>query len=76
MGSNLQGQLGIDEPDDLRNSPVLVDKLPQKRINTIACGGNRTFVVVESGEVWSWGEGIDGALGQGKLQNAFAPAKV
>lgn len=76
MGSNKYGQLGIDEPTEVRNSPVLVDKLPQKRVNVVSCGGNQTFVAVDQGEVYSWGEGKDGALGIGKLQNAFAPQKV
>ena len=40
MGSNNHGQLGIDDPIDLKNSPILVDRLPVKRYAAIGCGGN------------------------------------
>ena len=63
MGCNKQGQLGIDEPCDIKNSPVLVEKLPQKRMNALSCGGNQTFVVCDQGEAYSWGGGAEGALG-------------
>lgn len=33
----------------------------------IACGGNQTFVVLDQGEVYAWGEGTVGATGLGKL---------
>jgi len=76
MGSNLHGQLGIDDPVETKNSPILVDKLPTNRIQIVSCGGNHTFVSSDDGEVFSWGEGCHGALGTGKLQDQFAPVKV
>ena len=33
MGSNKQGQLGIEEPSEMKTSPILVEKLPIKKIN-------------------------------------------
>ena len=42
----------------------------------ISCGGNQFFVLFKSGDVFSWGEGITGATGLGKLQNQTTPLKV
>ena len=43
MGSNSNGQLGIDEPIEYKNSPVLIEKIPVDRdciFSLVACGGN------------------------------------
>ena len=40
MGANENGQLGIDDPVRFKNSPVLVEDIPVRRIDHIACGGN------------------------------------
>ena len=75
MGSNSYGQLGIDEPTELKNSPCLVE-LPQKRISLINCGGNVSYVCAEDGTVYSWGQGTFGQLGHGKTQDRFKPEEV
>ena len=36
-------------------------------INQIACGGNHSVVLLDSGDIFSWGESENGALGHGKL---------
>ncbi len=43
MGSNSNGQLGIDEPVEYKNSPVLIEKIPAEKeciLSLVACGGN------------------------------------
>jgi alpha-tubulin suppressor-like RCC1 family protein len=65
MGSNNHGQLGIGEPLQSKNSPILVEKLPPARfISAVTCGGNHTFVILEDeNSVYAWGEGTYGVLG-------------
>ena len=64
MGSNSHGQLGIGDPVRGKNSPILVEDLPQGRqITDLNCGGNSSILCLEDGSVYSWGEGRHGALG-------------
>lgn len=49
MGNNENGQLGIDDPVRFKNSPVLVENFPVRHINSIACGGNMSFLCSEDG---------------------------
>lgn len=69
MGTNENGQLGIDDPVRYKNSPVLIENVPVRHINSIACGGNMSFLCSEDGQVYSWGEGQYGALGLATLQD-------
>jgi len=64
MGSNQYGQLGIDDQSKIKPFPALVDL---KKVKAIACGGNCSFALLETGQVLSWGEGLNGATGLGKL---------
>jgi alpha-tubulin suppressor-like RCC1 family protein len=59
-----------------KNSPVLIEDIPVRRINHIACGGNHSFLCSDEGQVFSWGEGKHGALGLGTLQDRFKPSKI
>jgi alpha-tubulin suppressor-like RCC1 family protein len=52
MGSNSHGQLGnSDNPTQMTvSSPVLVEELQSKfKIDWVACGGNKSFAVIENG---------------------------
>ena len=42
----------------------------------VSCGHNFTFVVTESGMVFSWGNGKHGVLGHGNESNVARPALV
>lgn len=61
MGSNEFGKLGIGK-DNLQNSfsPCLVESLSKYKAITVKCGNSHTAVVVDSGEVFSWGCNKDG----------------
>ena len=63
MGSNQYGQLGIEDKSKIKPFPVLVDL---KKVKKIALGGNCSFAILKSGQVLSWGEGLNGATGLGK----------
>ena len=67
MGSNENGQLGIDDPIRFKNSPVLIEDIPVGQVKQIACGGNTSFLCGGEGSVYSWGEGQHGALGLATL---------
>ena len=45
MGANENGQLGIDDPVRVKNSPVLIESLPVRRVSQIACGGNVSYLL-------------------------------
>jgi alpha-tubulin suppressor-like RCC1 family protein len=42
----------------------------------LSCGGNHSAVVMNNGELFTWGQGYYGATGLGTQQNTFAPIKV
>ena len=47
MGSNLQGQLGIDDPyTQSKSSPVLVEALVTYKPVQVACGNNHTLALM------------------------------
>ena len=72
MGSNSNGQLGIDDPVGYKNSPVLVEKIPIEKeclLSLVACGGNQSFLCCDGGNAYAWGEGRHGSLGLGTLQD-------
>ena len=77
MGSNSHGQLGISEPCLSKQSPVLIEGLAQQsKVNWIACGGNRSFAVTETGDVYGWGQGSQGALGHAEVRDCSRPTKI
>ena len=79
MGSNSHGQLGIDDAVEIKNSPVLIEKIPLQSdccLKLVACGGNQSLLCTDDGKVFSWGEGKHGSLGQGTLQDQFKPGLV
>ncbi len=68
MGNNSDGKLGVGQPH-LKNSnvPCLVENL--SGIVKVACGGSHTLAVHENGQVYSWGQGYNGALGLNDSSN-------
>lgn len=63
MGSNIDGKLGVGQ-QTLKHSnvPCLVENL--QGIVKVACGSGHTLAMGEQGQVYSWGQGLYGALGQ------------
>ncbi len=69
MGSNLQGQLGIDDPYIAhRYSPVLVESLLHQRPVSLTCGAQHSLCLGASGDVYSWGNNDNGQCGIGSGQ--------
>jgi alpha-tubulin suppressor-like RCC1 family protein len=74
-GSNSNGQLGVD-PSELSFSqdPVLVGGLPS--IVSISAGSLYSTAVDAAGVVYTWGEGANGALGDGTEVDRYQPAPI
>ena len=50
-----------------------------KRVVQVVCGGNHTAVITSTGELFTFGDGMDGQLGHGELGSVFlinAPQRV
>jgi alpha-tubulin suppressor-like RCC1 family protein len=70
MGSNTQGQLGIEDPYiQQKNSPVLIEALLSKKsrdltsnleVSQLACGSAHTLALMNNGEVYAWGNNEHG----------------
>ncbi|GFR49977.1 hypothetical protein Agub_g12119, partial [Astrephomene gubernaculifera] len=44
-----------------------------RRVAAVACGWRHTLAVTAGGEVFSWGRGVNGQLGQGSEQDLHEP---
>ncbi|MCA9625721.1 MAG: hypothetical protein KC731_42155, partial [Myxococcales bacterium] len=74
-GLSLTGQGWIDEDHGVSSSvPALVDGLDD--VDTIAVGHYHACAASRDGTVWCWGEGTNGALGQGEAVSSALPVEV
>jgi alpha-tubulin suppressor-like RCC1 family protein len=73
---------GDDECGELGNGTRTVDEaLPVevkglRHVIAIAAGACSAYAVLSNGTVWSWGEGNNGELGDGKDSNSSVPVQV
>lgn len=74
-GWNQNYQLG-QEDNEPRSVPQVVQALEEKRITMLACGSRFTLALTEHGNVYSWGRGVDGQLGNEHLEVGIAPKLV
>lgn len=77
-GDNSFGQLGIGN-DTSHTSPVLVDmtgSLSGKEVITIVAGNRHSLALTTAGEVYSWGNNVNGQLGTGRISNSDVPLAV
>lgn len=42
----------------------------------VSCGFGHSAAVMENGEVYTWGDGRQGVLGNGSLETRFSPSRV
>lgn len=68
-GMNQHGQLGVGTTNN-QGSPVQVEALEDQVVVDVACGGGHTAALTEDGELWVWGRGRGGELGQGTNERA------
>jgi YD repeat-containing protein len=77
-GSNSVGRLG-DGTTTSRTSPVpvvMTGVLGGKKVSAIATGASHSLVLDDSGQVYSWGRNLDGAIGDNSTSNRNAPVMV
>ena len=60
------GQLGVGSTAD-STKPVQVRGLGESPARLLSCGWRHTIAVNDAGEVYTWGRGVNGQLGQSTL---------
>eukprot|EP01130_Rhizamoeba_saxonica_P000173 TRINITY_DN10170_c0_g1_i1.p1 TRINITY_DN10170_c0_g1~~TRINITY_DN10170_c0_g1_i1.p1 ORF type:complete len:1458 (+),score=309.36 TRINITY_DN10170_c0_g1_i1:148-4374(+) len=73
-GKNNFGQLGLGHNETMYN-PEKVEYLSGVYIVDIACGGEHSLALDDNNNLWSWGNGEQGQLGNGK-SSKIVPTKV
>ena len=77
VGTGLKGELGLTASTTLTNSPTLIPHFPPSSTNIVhlaACMGH-VVAVLSNGEVWGWGNGQQGQLGE-PAEVVWQPRKV
>ncbi|KAG7381965.1 hypothetical protein PHYPSEUDO_005436 [Phytophthora pseudosyringae] len=77
MGYNQAGQLGLGHRLQQRKgwrscTPIAVESLRDQSILDLAAGQNHSACALSNGDVYTWGCGDDGRLGDGKLGEGVA----
>ncbi|XP_030007491.1 probable E3 ubiquitin-protein ligase HERC6 [Sphaeramia orbicularis] len=74
FGDGRHGQLGHNSSgNEVR--PRLVEGLGG-RASQIACGRHHTLVLSSSGQLWAFGNGVKGQIGNGRPENSLTPSLV
>eukprot|EP00936_MAST-01D_sp_MAST-1D-sp1_P001484 g1484.t1 len=80
FGCGADGQLGHGErgyfPESDEHTPKSVRKLRSRRVVTISAGKAHSLCVTETGELWSFGSGNDGALGHKRAEKLGANSQA
>jgi len=75
-GRGFEGQLGHGN-DQISTMPRYVTAFGKKgKVVSIACGGQNTAAVTESGALYTWGDGTTGQLGYGRHTTQCVPRHV
>ena len=56
--------------------PTLITSLKERKIVSISCGNNYTLAIDDEGNLFSWGFGRHGVLGQGDKKDVLKPTHV
>ncbi len=70
----IDGMLGTPTTAD-QFTPLRAE-LPDAPITTVAFGVQFACAIIDGGELWCWGAGWDGRLGQGDLDDSDVPVRV
>jgi len=74
-GKNENGQLAHSTPTSY-NRPIRIQGLPSNRIVQIAAGDAHSMVLLDNGEILSWGDNAFGQLGIGNAISSMIPTLV
>lgn len=62
--------------NDVGQNPTPKQILNFNNVAAVSGGSNHNVALKTDGSVWTWGSNFDGALGDGTLDNRFAPVRV
>ncbi|MDL2292807.1 hypothetical protein LJC17_04405 [Acholeplasma sp. OttesenSCG-928-E16] len=75
FGNNLNGKLGVGDEIN-RYYPTLVEELKTKRVVKVDSKYQNVLALTDQKEVYSFGKGTSGALGNGLSINSLIPVKI
>ncbi|KMZ64078.1 Regulator of chromosome condensation (RCC1) family with FYVEzinc finger domain [Zostera marina] len=75
MGSTAYGQLGNHHSDG-KLPCVVHERLANELVEDIACGSYHVVVLTSRSELYTWGNGGNGRLGQGDLEDRKTPTLI
>lgn len=76
-GNTKGGQLGIGPcTKEVQKDPILVEALRGKTIIQVASGDQSSFAITDLGDLYAWGRGKEGQLGQGNRISTQLPVKI
>lgn len=73
-GDNSYGQLGTGGTGGNSSTPVSVSNLTQ--VVAVAAGQNHNIALRQDGNIWTWGQGDSGQLGDGSSNNIATPTMI
>lgn len=77
-GSDMSGQLGNGQTGE-SSVPVAVSTPAEwngRRVVGVAAGSSHSLAILDDGSLWSWGEGLDGQLGDDRSLSSLSPVAV
>ena len=74
-GCGQDGCLGLDDEQDML-VPRCCEGLHESTIVVVEAGGNHTAAHGECGNLWVWGDGSQGQLGLGNIEDRRVPTRV
>ncbi|PRP80534.1 hypothetical protein PROFUN_11847 [Planoprotostelium fungivorum] len=75
FGFNKMGALGLGNNEDSLE-PSIIEGLKGKNIIKVRCGEQHSLAITEHGDLYAWGRGREGQLGQGDRNNSPIPLLV
>lgn len=75
-GVGTHGQLGLGEKVDYVTSPKPLTLPENVKFVQVSCGELFTLALSEDGDIYSWGDGVNGQLGLGYVVEQLTPKKI
>jgi hypothetical protein len=76
FGSSRFGQLGLGKDVVLSRNPIIIKELVNKDIIKIECGQYHSLAISSNGSLFTWGWGLFGQLGNGRIEDVYIPQLV
>ncbi|KYB28388.1 regulator of chromosome condensation [Tribolium castaneum] len=76
IGRKDYGRLGLGKDCEDASELTEIPALKDKTVVYVACGSSTSFAVTDKGELYGWGMGTNGQLGNGEEEDCFEPTYV